>query len=288
MTQRKLAVATQRSAATLSQQLETMEQEDLVVRRPNAEDRRTVDVALTPQGEAAAQGALDERRRTADELFGGLPASDRAALARILGTLETCAARPHGRRPVLRGSACSRRPAGRGPARSARPRTAPPPQEAPPSQAPPALRALPATALAGAIGTAGDGRYGRRQRRGPPMRLIFSYIRRHALLYAVGIAFLTVEALADLLQPTLMSLYRQRRRAAEGPGADPRLWRHHARHRPARSRRGDRAQQPVMPCLSGHRRRAAQRHVPARCRTCRSRTSTASGPPQSSRGSPTT
>ena len=37
------------------------------------------------------------------------------------------------------------------------------------------------------------------------MRLIFSYIRRHALLYAVGIAFLTVEALADLLQPTLMS-----------------------------------------------------------------------------------
>lgn len=88
MTQRKLAEATQRSAATLSQQLETMEQEGLVVRRPNAEDRRTVDVALTPQGEAAAQGALDERRRTADELFGGLPASDRAALARILGTLE--------------------------------------------------------------------------------------------------------------------------------------------------------------------------------------------------------
>ena len=37
------------------------------------------------------------------------------------------------------------------------------------------------------------------------MRLIFSYIRRHAWLYAVGIAFLTVEALADLLQPTLMS-----------------------------------------------------------------------------------
>lgn len=88
MTQRKLAEATQRSAATLSQQLETMEQEGLVVRRPNAEDRRTVDVALTPQGEAAAQGALDERFRTADELFGGLPASDRAALARILGTLE--------------------------------------------------------------------------------------------------------------------------------------------------------------------------------------------------------
>lgn len=88
MTQRKLAEATQRSAATLSQQLEAMEQEGLVVRRPNAEDRRTVDVALTPQGETAAQGALDERRRTADELFGGLSASDRAALARILGTLE--------------------------------------------------------------------------------------------------------------------------------------------------------------------------------------------------------
>ena len=88
MTQRRLAEATQRSAATLSQQLEAMEQEGLVVRRPNAGDRRTVDVALTPQGEAAAQGALDERRRPADELVGGLPASDRAALARILGTLE--------------------------------------------------------------------------------------------------------------------------------------------------------------------------------------------------------
>ncbi len=37
------------------------------------------------------------------------------------------------------------------------------------------------------------------------MKLIFSYIRRHALLYVVGIVFLTVEALADLLQPTFMS-----------------------------------------------------------------------------------
>ncbi len=37
------------------------------------------------------------------------------------------------------------------------------------------------------------------------MKLIFSYIRQHALLYVVGIVFLTVEALADLLQPTFMS-----------------------------------------------------------------------------------
>ena len=135
MTQRKLAEATQRSAATLSQQLETMEQGGLVVRRPNAEDRRTVDVALTPQGEAAAQGALDERRRTADELFGGLPASDRAALARILGTLERS----------WRDRADARRVEA--------PHAALAPDGTAPAGGSAAARG---TALAGAIGTAGD------------------------------------------------------------------------------------------------------------------------------------
>lgn len=37
------------------------------------------------------------------------------------------------------------------------------------------------------------------------MGLIFSYIRRHLVAYIAGICFLTVEAAADLLQPTFMS-----------------------------------------------------------------------------------
>ncbi len=37
------------------------------------------------------------------------------------------------------------------------------------------------------------------------MKLIFSYIRRFILPFSVGILFLTIEAVCDLLQPTLMS-----------------------------------------------------------------------------------
>ena len=38
------------------------------------------------------------------------------------------------------------------------------------------------------------------------MRLIFGYVRRHWGLAAIAVAFLTIETLSDLLQPTLMSM----------------------------------------------------------------------------------
>ena len=88
MTQRRLAEVTQRSPATLCQQLEAMEQAGLVSRKPSETDRRNVDVRLTDQGHRAAQEAIESRQRRANELFGCLPEADRAELARILGTLE--------------------------------------------------------------------------------------------------------------------------------------------------------------------------------------------------------
>ena len=37
------------------------------------------------------------------------------------------------------------------------------------------------------------------------MKLIFSYLKRHLAMFLTGIAFLTLEAVADLLQPTMMA-----------------------------------------------------------------------------------
>lgn len=88
MTQRRLAEVTQRSPATLCQQLEAMEQAGLVARKPSEADRRNVDVRLTDQGHQEARKAVASRQRRANELFGRLPETDRAELARILGTLE--------------------------------------------------------------------------------------------------------------------------------------------------------------------------------------------------------
>lgn len=89
VTQHALADLLERTPATLSQQLEPLEAAGLVERAPSPTDRRTVDVRLTPAGTAAAQHAVEERRRTADVLFGPLGDVDRRDLARILAALES-------------------------------------------------------------------------------------------------------------------------------------------------------------------------------------------------------
>lgn len=88
MTQRALAERIERTAATLSQQLEPLEDAGLVAREPLPEDRRTVTVRLTPAGEQVAREVLVSRQRAADELFGALDERDRVDLARVLGLLE--------------------------------------------------------------------------------------------------------------------------------------------------------------------------------------------------------
>ena len=37
------------------------------------------------------------------------------------------------------------------------------------------------------------------------MKLILSYLKRHILIFCISTAFLTLEAVADLMQPTYMS-----------------------------------------------------------------------------------
>jgi DNA-binding MarR family transcriptional regulator len=87
-TQRAMCEITQRRAATLSQQLSQMEQDGLIVRSVNAEDKRNMDVALTPAGQLAAEEAQQERSRQADILFGDLPPADRGELLRLLELLR--------------------------------------------------------------------------------------------------------------------------------------------------------------------------------------------------------
>ena len=87
MAQGSLARVAQRQPATLSQQLETMEQAGWVTRRPSEQDRRAVEVSLTEAGRAEAARARERRQATADAAFGGLAPQDRAQLASILDEL---------------------------------------------------------------------------------------------------------------------------------------------------------------------------------------------------------
>jgi DNA-binding MarR family transcriptional regulator len=72
MTQRELAEVTQRRAATLSEQLETMERSGLIIREKSTDDKRNVDVRLTDKGRQAAVDAEKDRKEIADLLFSGL------------------------------------------------------------------------------------------------------------------------------------------------------------------------------------------------------------------------
>ncbi len=88
MPQHKLAAATDRTAATLSQQLDILEAEGLVEREKDATDRRSINVRLTEDGQHAAQAAAEQRSQEADALFGSLDERDRTDLYRILDILE--------------------------------------------------------------------------------------------------------------------------------------------------------------------------------------------------------
>jgi DNA-binding MarR family transcriptional regulator len=72
LTQRELAQITGRRSATLSEQLENMEKAGYVTREKNDEDRRNVDVVLTPLGAETAGDAKAARAELADRLFASL------------------------------------------------------------------------------------------------------------------------------------------------------------------------------------------------------------------------
>lgn len=65
-----------------------LEQRGLVERRPDPNDRRATLIALTDQGKRVSEAIRSARNVEAERFFGGLSASDRTHLARILRKLR--------------------------------------------------------------------------------------------------------------------------------------------------------------------------------------------------------
>ena len=75
------------SPAGMTNRLNRLEAAGLIVRRPDPEDRRGSHVALTPNGHAIADRALEDLVTAENELFGELSASEHQRLDRILDKL---------------------------------------------------------------------------------------------------------------------------------------------------------------------------------------------------------
>lgn len=73
-----------RSATEVVDQLQD---QGLVDRRPDPDDRRATRIVLTEEGAKARARVREERRRQAGDYFSVLSATDRAELARLLGEL---------------------------------------------------------------------------------------------------------------------------------------------------------------------------------------------------------
>ena len=87
LTQRGLTELTGHRSATLSEQLEGMEKDGLILRRPNEQDKRNVDVELTEQGRMAALKSIGSRQAYANEIFESLPQQEKRQLLGILNEL---------------------------------------------------------------------------------------------------------------------------------------------------------------------------------------------------------
>lgn len=87
LTQRELIAFTGRRSATLSEQLENMEKAGYITRSRNEQDRRNVNVSLTPLGQEAAKTAIANRAKRADTLFSTLSAEEKEQLSHLLHKL---------------------------------------------------------------------------------------------------------------------------------------------------------------------------------------------------------
>ena len=74
--------------ASLSELLQKLEQKNLVLREKNAQDKRVVNLRLTPEGKAQAQQLEAAKAAYAKRLFSALDAEESAQLAAILGKLD--------------------------------------------------------------------------------------------------------------------------------------------------------------------------------------------------------
>jgi DNA-binding MarR family transcriptional regulator len=74
---------------SVTETVDILERDGLVTRTEDERDRRARIVSLTPAGREAYAVAQVVRQKSMDEIFGTLPARDRAALATLLTTIRT-------------------------------------------------------------------------------------------------------------------------------------------------------------------------------------------------------
>lgn len=72
--------------------VDALERDGLVMRQPDPTDRRAKLVSLTSRGETALAGAASTRERLLMQIFGALDEADRATMVRLLDTLDLAAA----------------------------------------------------------------------------------------------------------------------------------------------------------------------------------------------------
>jgi DNA-binding MarR family transcriptional regulator len=76
------------AARSTTEVVDALEERGLAKRRPDPDDRRATLVELTDRGRTVGQAIASARSSEAEEFFGALNASDRAALRRILRKLR--------------------------------------------------------------------------------------------------------------------------------------------------------------------------------------------------------
>lgn len=84
---RELGGVLRLAKSSLTELVDRTAQRDLVQRSPDPDDRRAVQVALTPQGSELAEAFYTEACRRIDLLPAGLDGAERDALAGLLGKL---------------------------------------------------------------------------------------------------------------------------------------------------------------------------------------------------------
>ena len=83
-----IAAALGFAARTVTEAIDGLERDGMVVREADPEDRRAKIISITDRGRLALEAALRPRHRTIDELFSALDDCERTELFRLLGCLR--------------------------------------------------------------------------------------------------------------------------------------------------------------------------------------------------------
>ena len=87
ITQKELQDRLEISSGAMSEILQKMEDSGLILRAKNAEDKRQVDLSLTPHGRESAQMVEEHYHQTLDRMFECLSAEQKDQLEETLGIL---------------------------------------------------------------------------------------------------------------------------------------------------------------------------------------------------------